>query len=172
MAFRLLWPAVVALSLAAVVPIHGHAGGVPDWLGGAADVERRDDACGVYDWFFEQADRQTEGHASRDELASQRVVNIVNKLVDHHRSNPADRYGAEVRYLVIGDEGPFHFAFEIDRDELAYNLDKECERVGQSSGQRHRGDAAWVARPSTGTRFSRAGTMRNWGGMRTTPRRP
>jgi hypothetical protein len=56
-----------------------------------------------------------------------RVINIANKLVDHHVTSPADSYGAEVRFLVIGSEhGPFHFEFQIGKAELEGIINKGC----------------------------------------------
>lgn len=102
-------------------------GGVPEWLGGKPDVEMKAARCGVYEWFFDEADGQTEGIASKDDLASMRVINIANKLVDHHLSSPADGYSAEVKFLVIGqDHGPFHFDFHIGSAELERIMNKSC----------------------------------------------
>ncbi len=99
----------------------------PEWLGGRPDVEIKDGRCGVYEWFFDQADRQTEGTASKDDLASKRVINIANKLVDHHRSSPGDSYRAQVKYLVIGEHGPFHFEFHISNAELERIMNNNCD---------------------------------------------
>lgn len=100
--------------------------GFPMWLGGKPDVEIKADRCGVYEWFLDEADSQTEGIASKDELASTRLINIANKLVEHHLSSPADSYSAEVKYLVIGYRGPFHFEFQISSTELERIMTKDC----------------------------------------------
>ena len=101
--------------------------GFPDWLGGTPDVVIKPDRCNVYAWFFDEADRQTQGMAAKDDLASKRVINVANKLVDHHRVSPADGYSAQVRYLVFGDHGPFHFSFDIGSAELDSLLSKGCD---------------------------------------------
>lgn len=98
----------------------------PEWLGGKPDVEMKTDRCGVYEWFFNEADNQTERTASKDDLASRRVINIANKLVDYHLSSPAEEYRAEVKYLVLGDNGPFHFEFNISNDELERIIGESC----------------------------------------------
>lgn len=99
----------------------------PDWLGGTPDVAIKPDRCGVYEWFLDEADRQTQGVAAKDDLASKRVINVANKLVDHHRVSPADGYSAQVRYLVFGDHGPFHFSFDIGSAELDSLLSRRCD---------------------------------------------
>ena len=101
-------------------------GGVPEWLGGKPDVDIKTDRCGVYEWFFNEADSQTEGAVSKDDLASRRVINIANKLVDHHLSRPTAEYGAEIKYLVIGENGPSHFEFTISNDELERIMGESC----------------------------------------------
>lgn len=83
--------------------------------------------CGVYEWFLVAADKQTAGAASKDALASKRVINIANKLVDYHHANPLEEYRGTVRYLVYGEPGPFHFEFRIDAEELQRNLSRACE---------------------------------------------
>lgn len=101
--------------------------GFPEWLGGKPDLNKRTDRCGVYEWFFNEADSQTEGRASKDDLASMRVINIANKLIDHHVASPADSYGAEVKFLVIGsDHGAVHFEFQIGKAELEGIINKGC----------------------------------------------
>lgn len=99
----------------------------PAWLGGKPDLESKNERCAVYDWFFNEADSQTQGTASEDDLASMRVINIANKLVDHHLSSPSDNYGAEIRFLVIGrDRGPFDFKFQISNAELERIMNRGC----------------------------------------------
>lgn len=101
--------------------------GFPAWLGGRPDLDRKPERCAVYDWLFDEADSQSDGVASQDELASKRVINIANKLVDHHLASPLDSYGAEVRYLVFGrDRGPFHLEFRISNAELERLMSKSC----------------------------------------------
>lgn len=101
--------------------------GFPEWLGGKPHVDKKADRCGVYEWFFNEADRQTQETASKDGLASMRLINIANRLVDHHLSSPSDSYGAEIEFLVIGhDRGPFHFNFQISKAELDRIMNKDC----------------------------------------------
>lgn len=107
----------------------GPVAAVPGWLGGEADLEQRPDRCGVYKWFFEQADAQTEGLASENELAGKRLINLVNKLVAHHQQEGEDSYSAEIRYLVIGEEEPHHFSFRITGERLDALLACNCEQA-------------------------------------------
>lgn len=55
--------------------------GLPDWLGGKPDVVVKPDRCMLYDWFFKEADSQTEGKASQDDLARKRVRLIATRIV-------------------------------------------------------------------------------------------
>jgi hypothetical protein len=113
----------IALSLSSL----SLAGDFPEWLGGKPDLDRRSDRCGVYEWFFNEADSQTAGTASTDDLAAICLINIANKLVDHHLSSPAESYGAEIKFLVVGrDHGPFHFEFNINNAELERIMNKSC----------------------------------------------
>lgn len=116
----------VLIGIAWALSAQSEDSGFPEWLGGKPVVEMKTDRCGVYAWFFNEADGQSEGAASKDELASQRLINIANKLVEHHLSSPADSYGAEVKYLVVGERGPFHFEFHIDNTELEKSMKAGC----------------------------------------------
>lgn len=114
--------------MAWVIPFQAAESDFPKWLGGKPDVDMSEERCGVYEWFFDEADSQTEGIASKDDLASKRVINIANKLVEHHLANPAESYSAEVRFLVFGEHGPFNFEFQISNAELERIIDKGCGR--------------------------------------------
>lgn len=100
---------------------------IPDWLSGRPDLEIRPELCRVYKWFFNVADKQTNGKASTDELASLRLYSLANKLVDHHHQSSAEKYGARVKYLVLGDGGPSHFKFTLSNDKLDELLKSECD---------------------------------------------
>lgn len=108
----------IAVVVALCVPHWAGGAALPDWLGGPPDLEQRAEWCGVYGWVFEQADAQTEGLARKDELASQRLINLLNKLLAHHRKEGEDSYSAEIRYLVISEESPHHFTFQIMSEKL------------------------------------------------------
>lgn len=117
----------IALALFAQLTLAGDRD-FPTWLGGKPDLDLRPDRCAVYEWFFNQADKQTEKTASKDDLASKRLINIANKLVDHHLSSPSERYSAEIKFLVIGrDRGPFDFEFQIANSELKQLMHKDCD---------------------------------------------
>ncbi|WP_203594483.1 hypothetical protein [Wenzhouxiangella limi] len=126
MVSRFLRMSFVLVGIAWALSAQAEDSGFPDWLGGKPDVEMKTDRCGVYEWVFNEADSQSEGTASKDELASKRLTNIANKLVEHHLSNPAESYGAEVKYLVIGDHGSFHFEFHIGSTELNQIMKTGC----------------------------------------------
>lgn len=98
----------------------------PDWLDGKPDVTIYEHRCGIYEWLFDEADGQTEGMASTDELASKRLINIANKLVTHHLGEPEESYSAEVKFLVFREPGPYHFEFHINYAELERILNNGC----------------------------------------------
>ncbi|MCS3903729.1 hypothetical protein J2T55_001760 [Methylohalomonas lacus] len=102
---------------------------VPDWLGGRADTVERTERCALYAWFLDEADRKTDNEASRDELARMRVINIANKLADHHATAEAadeQTYAARLKFLVFGEPGPYHFSFRIERQRLEQLLCADC----------------------------------------------
>lgn len=110
--------AMFAIAILAL-PARSEEGELPKWLRGNPDLDVKDERCGVYEWFFQQADLQSKGHARKNEFASMRLISIANKLVKHHLDDPAESYGAEISYLVVGhDPGPFHFQFQISSLEL------------------------------------------------------
>lgn len=84
------------------------------------------DRCALYDWFFNESDRQTDGEASKDELATKRVINIANKLVDYHETAQLEEYSGRVKYLVFGETRPFHFSFSISSEQLEKILNEDC----------------------------------------------
>lgn len=99
---------------------------LPDWLEGEPDVDMKPDRCGLYDWFLNEADRQTDGNASKDDLAERRVINIANKLADHHRTDQSEEYSGRVKYLVFGETQPFHFSFRISSEQIEQALREDC----------------------------------------------
>lgn len=98
----------------------------PSWLGGTPDAERRPDRCAVYEWFFARLKRQTDQPVEIDALARDRLLNIANKLVEHHGEAPQPEYAAEIRYLLFGGGAPVHFSFAISADELERLLRQPC----------------------------------------------
>lgn len=123
------WRCLVLLACVAwVITVQAAANDFPEWLGGKPDFTINKGRCGVYEWFFDEADSQTQGIASKDDLASKRVINIANKLFEHHLVDPAESYSAEVKFLVFGEHGPFHFEFDISNAELERISKKDCGR--------------------------------------------
>jgi hypothetical protein len=121
------WKIVIVL-IGAVLPLSVQAKDpkFPDWLGGKPDVVMHADRCVLYDWFFKEANRQTDGKASKDDLAAKRVINIANKLTDHHRTARLKEYTGVVKYLVFGETQPYHFSFQISSEQLERILNEEC----------------------------------------------
>ena len=120
--------AIIAVSTSAL-PAEAAGSDLPKWLGGKPDIDTKAERCGVYEWFFQQADLQSEGMVSKNEFASMRLISIANKLVEHHLAEPAESYSAGVRYLLIGtDPDPFHFQFKISSSELERIMKIEKER--------------------------------------------
>lgn len=118
---------VVFTCVAWTLSVQAYGRSFPEWLGGKPDVDMHEDRCGVYEWFFDEANRQTEGIASKDDLASKRVINIANKLVKRHQADPEGSYSAEVKFLVISHgRGPFNFEFQISNAELEKIMKNGC----------------------------------------------
>jgi len=115
-----------AIGLSLLIPVYAEEPSFPDWLGGKPDTKIKPDRCNVYDWFFKEADKQSEGLASKQDLARKRIINIVNKLVDTHRGARLEQYSGKVKYLVIGERKPFHFTFRMESELLEQLLDKDC----------------------------------------------
>ncbi|PWG65380.1 hypothetical protein [Sediminicurvatus halobius] len=102
------------------------AAAVPSWLAGPPDVERRAERCAVYEWFFAELQRQAEGTVEVDDLARDRLLNIANKLVAHHREAREASYSAEVRYLIFTTTDPVHFELEMRAEALERLLQQPC----------------------------------------------
>lgn len=122
-----IWLFILALSVLSL-PISAQEG-VPIWLGGKPDITMVPGRCRLYDWFLDEADKQTDGKASRNDLSRMRVINIANKLADHHEEVDLPQYSAEIKYLLIGeardDKSPYHFSIVIG-NEVLDNLLEDC----------------------------------------------
>lgn len=99
---------------------------VSGWLGGRPDAVERQGRCHLYGWFLAQADAQTGGRASSGKLARRRLLNVANKLADHHRAGGGKVYSATIRYLALGGDAPAHFSFTLDRAKLDALLSRPC----------------------------------------------
>lgn len=89
-------------------------------------MERHADRCGVYEWFFAELKRQNEDEITVDRLARERLRNVANKLVAHHRASPQSEYAAEIRYLIFSGTDPVHFSFAIRATDLEALLRRTC----------------------------------------------
>ncbi len=126
---RRIVTALLTCLAAATLSVPAQEADVPGWLGGRADTVERTERCALYAWFLDEADRQTDDEASRDALARMRVINIANKLADHHATAEAadqQAYAARLKFLVFGEPGPYHFSFRIERQWLEQLLQAEC----------------------------------------------
>jgi len=116
----------LVLSAALLIPASSARESVPDWLAGTPNLEIRTQRCHLYQWITRQADKQTGSRTDKHPLARKRLINLANKLVDHHLATDADTYSAELRYLVIGKDAPAHFHFHINAEQLDQLLDDDC----------------------------------------------
>jgi len=116
----------LVLSAALLIPASSARESVPDWLAGTPDLEIRTQRCHLYQWITRQADKQTGSRTDEQPLARKRLINLANKLVDHHLATDADTYSAELRYLVIGKDAPALFHFHITAEQLDQLLDDDC----------------------------------------------
>lgn len=116
---------LIALTLCAATAIADTA--TPNWLAGKPDLVIYPERCAVYRWIFSEADKQTEGLASQEKLAKNRIINLANKLTKHHQSAPQDTYEAEIRYLIMGGTQPLHFEFRMKAEELDGLLAGGCD---------------------------------------------
>ncbi len=127
--FRRIVAVLLVCLVAVASSVAAQEADVPGWFGGRADTVEHAGRCALYAWFLDEADRQTNDWASRDKLARMRVINIANKLADHHAAvEAADQqtYAARVKYLVFGDPGPHHFSFRLERERLQQLLRADC----------------------------------------------
>lgn len=122
------WKTVIALITVTgmTLGVHAAESEFPSWLGGKPDTVMKPDRCMLYDWFFKEANSQTEGQASEQDLARRRVINIANKLADHHKTAQLEQYSGEVKYLVLGEIKPFHFTFHIKNELLEQLVNEDC----------------------------------------------
>lgn len=118
------WPLLIGMAL--TLPATAATPDLPGWAGGKPDTVMRADRCGLYDWFLAEADRQTDGRAGDDALARERVINLANKLADHHPMARSPEYRGRVNYLVFGARGPAHFAFRLSAERLESLLAQDC----------------------------------------------
>lgn len=117
---------VLVLSTVLLIPVSSARESVPDWLAGTPDLEIRAQRCYLYQWISQQANKQTGDRTDKHPLAKKRLINLANKLADHHLATPADAYSAELRYLVIDRDAPAHFHFHINAEHLDQLLDDDC----------------------------------------------
>lgn len=97
----------------------------PNWLAGKPDLVELDERLELYEWILEEADQQTGNLASSDSLARSRLINLANKLTDHHQKSPESEYSLELKYLLLGDREPMHFNFIITAETLQHLLDEK-----------------------------------------------
>lgn len=94
------------------------AAGVPPWLAGQPDSKPQPARCHWYQWLFAEADRLVGQPVSEDPLARRRLLNLANRLAEHHRAQPQAKYRVTLRYLWLGQNGPAHFSLHINAETL------------------------------------------------------
>lgn len=100
------------------------ANDVPSWLSGKPDLSIIKERSALYEWVYRQADKQTNGKASKESLAKKRLINLSNKLALYSEKTNKKEFSANLIYLIIGDEEPMHFKFFITKEELNQLLQK------------------------------------------------
>ena len=97
---------------------------LPSWISGKPDLNMVKERNALYEWVFLKADEQTNGLASRDDLARKRLINLANKLAVYSKTTEQKEFAVDLRYLVIGTELPMHFSFFITNETLQELLKK------------------------------------------------
>jgi len=100
------------------------ANDVPAWLSGKPNLYIMKERNMLYEWVFRQADEQTNGYASKEILAKQRLINLSNKLVAYSERTDKKEFTAKLIYLVTGAGYPVHFKFFITSKKLKQLLHK------------------------------------------------
>ncbi len=109
----------VLILMSALFPLNvSWAADFPPWLSGEPDLSVVEERSKLYAWVFEQADKQTNGLASKESLARKRLINLSNKLAVHSKATTQKEFFAELTFLVIDDEEPMHFSFFISIETL------------------------------------------------------
>lgn len=91
---------------------------VPDWLSGKSDVLEHPQYAKLYDHVTSDAQHQLQVSLAGNELARKRLVNAVNKAVEHWKIHGNQAYNANLRYLVIGGTTPLHYTFQLTREDI------------------------------------------------------
>lgn len=100
------------------------AADLPSWLSGKPDLNKIEERSALYEWVLRQADEQTNGLASQEALATDRLRNLSNKLAVYAKHSDQKEFSAELRYLVFGADQPMHFRFFITDETLRQLLKK------------------------------------------------
>ena len=94
---------------------------VPDWLSGNPDVHEYPQYAKLYEHVISDS-QQLQVSLAGNELARKRLVNAVNKAVEHWKVHGNLTYKANLRYLVIGSTTPFHYTFQLTSTDIQKNL--------------------------------------------------
>jgi hypothetical protein len=108
----------------------------------------KSERCAVYRWLFAQANSQTDGLATQEDLARHRVVNLANKLVEHHQVARQEVYEAHLKHLVFGAKEPGHFTFSISAGELERLLNIPCDEEANNNSLNPTGLSAGAPKPA------------------------
>lgn len=91
---------------------------VPEWLSGKPDVLEHPAYAKLYEHVISAAQQQLKVSLVGNELARKRLVNAVNKAVEHWKVHCNLTYKANLRYLVIGGTTPLHYTFQLTREDI------------------------------------------------------
>jgi len=117
---------IYVVTLLTIIFVTGvcRADNLPSWLSGKPDQNIVKERSALYKWVIHQADKQTNGQASQQTLAKNRLINLSNKLAVHFEKSDQNEFSAKLIYLVIGAEQPMHFNFYIQKEKLNELLNK------------------------------------------------
>lgn len=90
----------------------------PAWLKGKPDTRIYPQRAGLYSHVFREAESTLGVSLADRELATKRIVNAVNKAVDHWKLHGNSEYAAELPYIVIGEDRPLHYRFSLTETTL------------------------------------------------------
>lgn len=95
---------------------------VPDWLSGKPNVLEHPQYAKLYEHVISNAQQQLQVSLAGNELARKRLVNAVNKAVEHWKVHGNLTYKANLRYLIIGSTAPLHYSFQLTSEDIQKHL--------------------------------------------------
>ena len=92
---------------------------IEQWYGGKPDTIEYDQWLPLYEYYFKDIENVLGVDIRDNDLARQRITNLINKAVSHWQDNKNDVYRLEVKYLIIYSDEPKHYEFVIYSNQIA-----------------------------------------------------